>query len=585
LIKVLWKILCSEILLLAAVRLGFSQTQLVVSPAAINFMQYVDGSPTKSGQCEGNNCPFSVLSTGNTAIPYTAYAPFHWLTVGDFGSAIGTTPDTVYVSISEVVGHLTAGTYSGFIIVTAPLATNSPLRVPVTLTVVNYPALIVSGTNLTFNATVGDTSTVPQSIVLKSAASPLETGFTAGVATGAYWLSVSSIAGLTPSTLTVNVNPTGLPAGTYNGTISISSKAGTKTVVPVTLTITTPKVVTVSPPQLNVAYQIGGPVPNPQALQVSGSTSGLTFNVQSSTGSGGNWLLVNPSGGTTPAVITVSVNPTNLVAGSYQGTINVSGTNGASGSTLVPVGLTVTAQPPTIISLLNAASFLNHAISPGEVVSIIGTAIGPPAPLQLQPDSSGKVSTSLGNVQVLFAGHLAPLTYVSSTQINCVVPYEIIGISTPSVQVKYAGQASKALELTSAPVSPGVFATNGTGQAAALNQDGSVNGPTSPEAAGNIVSIFMTGEGQTSPPGVTGTVTCQSGCNTLQQIPVPQQPVTAIVGNQPATVTFYGEAPGLVSGVLQVNLVVPPNTPSGAIPLAISVGGTQSQTGVTLSVR
>ena len=354
--------------------------------------------------------------------------------------------------------------------------------------------------------------------------------------------------------------------------------------MPVALTITTPKVVTVSPPQLNFAYQIGGTIPSPQTLQVSG-IGGATFNVHPATSSGGNWLSVNPSTGTTPAAISVGVNPLNLPPGSYQGTISVSGTNGASSSTVVPVGLTVTGQLPTITSLLNAASFLKQAISPGEVLSIFGAAFGSLTPLQLQLDSTGKVSTSLGNVQVLFSGHPAPLTYVSATQINCVVPYEIVGISNPSVQVKYSGQTSNAIELTSALTSPGIFATNGTGQAAILNQDGSVNGPTNPETAGNIVSLFMTGEGQTSPPGITGSVTCQSGCNTLQQIPVPLQAVTAVVGNRPATVTFYGEAPGLVAGVLQVNLMVPPKTPAGTTPLAISVGATQSQTGVTLSVR
>jgi uncharacterized protein (TIGR03437 family) len=234
---------------------------------------------------------------------------------------------------------------------------------------------------------------------------------------------------------------------------------------------------------------------------------------------------------------------------------------------------------------VNAASFLSHAISPGEVVSIFGASIGPAAALQLQLDSTGKVSTSLGNVQVLFSGHPAPLTYVSATQINCVVPYEIVGMSNPSVQVTYSGMTSNTVSLTSALTAPGIFATNGTGQGAILNQDGSANGPANPEAPGNIVSVFMTGEGQTSPPGVTGSITCKSGCNTLQQIPVPLQLVTAVVGNQPATVTFYGEAPGLVAGILQVNLQIPPNTPSGATPLAISVGGTQSQSGVTLSVR
>src|SRR5262249_18460864 len=160
-------------------------------------------------------------------------------------------------------------------------------------------------------------------------------------------------------------------------------------------TVATPTI-TVSPPQLTFAYQIGGPTLNPQTLQVTGSTSGVTFNVRPTTSSGGNWLSVDPSSGTAPAAISVSVDPLNLPTGSYQGTISVSGTNGASSSPVVPISLTVTARPPTITSLVNAASFLNQALSPGEVLSIFGTAIGPPLALQLQLDPTGKVSTSLG---------------------------------------------------------------------------------------------------------------------------------------------------------------------------------------------
>jgi uncharacterized protein (TIGR03437 family) len=94
----------------------------------------------------------------------------------------------------------------------------------------------------------------------------------------------------------------------------------------------------------------------------------------------------------------------------------------------------------------------------------------------------------------------------------------------------------------------------------------------------------MTGEGQTSPPGVTGSVTCSAGCATLSQIPKPLLPVTATVGGQPATVSFYGEAPGLIAGVMQVNLVVPSNTPSGPASLSITVGSS-AQAGVTVAVK
>ena len=339
----------------------------------------------------------------------------------------------------------------------------------------------------------------------------------------------------------------------------------------------------VSPASLTFNVLASGrsaPAP-PQIIDLTSTTSPIEVSFNTVVLTGAPWLLVSPSTGQTPAALVVNAYPIGLAVGTYNGMIAII----PVGSSGIAVPITLTIQPPTITASVNAASFLNQAILPGEVVSIFGTAIGPPAALQIQLDSTGKVSTSLGNVQVLFSGRLAPLTYVNATQINCVVPYEIVGISNPSVQVNNSGQASNTIELTSALTSPGIFATNGTGQAAILNQDGSVNGPINPEAVGNIVSLFMTGEGQTAPPGITGSVTCQGGCNTLQQIPVPLQPVTAVIGNQPATVTFYGEAPGLVAGVLQVNLQIPPNTPAGTIPLAISVGGTQSQTGVTLSVR
>jgi uncharacterized protein (TIGR03437 family) len=474
LMNVLWKILCSEFLLLVAV--GFSQELLAVKPAALTFTADDTGDFVASSLCSelGGRCILSVTSITGSTLAFSASSSASWLFIP---FPTGTTPATVAVIYK--LRPMNVGTYSMTITLTSPQATNSPLLIPVTLTVV-HQTLAIFPASLNFSAPVSGTSTPPQSIALKSIF-PQESSFITSVVTGNSWLSVSPLYGTTPATLTVNVNPTSLVVGTYYGSIS-------------------------------------------------------TINTQ------------------------VCCSPI-----------------------VVPVTLTI--QPPTITAIVNAASFLNQAISPGEVVSIFGTAIGPPSALQLQLDSAGKVSTSLGNVQVLFSGQLSPLTYVSATQVNCIVPYEIVGISNPSVQVNYSGQASNAIALLSAPTSPGVFATNGAGQAAILNQDGSVNGPSHPEAPGNIVSIFMTGEGQTSPPGVTGSVTCQSGCNTLQQIPVPQQAVTAMVGNQPATVTFYGEAPGLVAGVLQVNLIIPANTPPGATPLEISVGGTKSQTGVTLSVR
>jgi len=94
----------------------------------------------------------------------------------------------------------------------------------------------------------------------------------------------------------------------------------------------------------------------------------------------------------------------------------------------------------------------------------------------------------------------------------------------------------------------------------------------------------MTGEGQTNPAGVTGKVTTVSATPPLT--PAPLLPVSVLIGGQPAAaIPFFGEAPGLVSGVLQLNVTIPNNVGTGDLPIVVSVGSNQSQSGVTVSVK
>jgi uncharacterized protein (TIGR03437 family) len=185
----------------------------------------------------------------------------------------------------------------------------------------------------------------------------------------------------------------------------------------------------------------------------------------------------------------------------------------------------------------------------------------------------------------LFSGTPAPLTYVSNTQINGVVPYEIQGLTNVQVQVSYQGLTSRPFPLVSAAAVPALFTNNGTGSgpAAALNQDGSYNTPGSPAAKGSYVVLYMTGEGQTVPAGITGQVTTVSP--TPPATPLPALPVAVLINGQPASVAFYGEAPGLVSGVMQLNVQIPANALSGNLPVQVTVGPNTTQAGITISVQ
>jgi uncharacterized protein (TIGR03437 family) len=127
---------------------------------------------------------------------------------------------------------------------------------------------------------------------------------------------------------------------------------------------------------------------------------------------------------------------------------------------------------------------------------------------------------------------------------------------------------------------PGIFTATGTGtgQGSILNQNSIPNSAGNPAAVGSIVQIYMTGEGVTSPPGTTGAITANA--TTL-----PVLPIAVKIGGQPATIVFAGEAPGLVAGVLQVNVMVPPGVSSGANQVSVTIGNNTSQANLTVAVQ
>ena len=169
----------------------------------------------------------------------------------------------------------------------------------------------------------------------------------------------------------------------------------------------------------------------------------------------------------------------------------------------------------------------------------------------------------------------APIIYVSDTQTSVMVPYGVGGRTSTSIVVEYFGVQSAPVIYNVAAAAPGIYTLNsqGTGPGAILNQNGSVNGPSTPEKRGNVIAIYMTGEGATSPAG------CRRPHHCARRFR-PEKPVllvTATIGGVDADVQYAGSAPGLVSGVMQVNLLIPANAPVGAnVPIIVNVGTASS---------
>jgi uncharacterized protein (TIGR03437 family) len=137
-------------------------------------------------------------------------------------------------------------------------------------------------------------------------------------------------------------------------------------------------------------------------------------------------------------------------------------------------------------------------IAPGEVLRLIGKYLGPAMATPGVVSSSGFVTTSVAGVQVNFGTVPAPLLFVSAGEIECVVPFEVAGQSTTSVQVLYNGAQSNPVLL---PVTGAAIEV-----LAVVNEDFTINSATNPASPGSIVSVYTAGAGQTVPPSLDGRV-------------------------------------------------------------------------------
>jgi uncharacterized protein (TIGR03437 family) len=300
-----------------------------------------------------------------------------------------------------------------------------------------------------------------------------------------------------------------------------------------------------------------------------------------------NFLVVSPSSGTTPQEVWVAPNPSAVykgAPGTFHATVTfvtVDQTPARQDFASITINLTAP-PPPSIGAVLNSASF-QPVVTPGGIVSIFGTSLGPPLP-PFEYSTAGLFPSAYGDIKVTFNGIAAPLLSLSPGQINAVVPYALAGQNTANVVVTHYGQTSPAFSVPVVDTSPAIFTAsqNGTGQGAILNLKGQnyvYNSADSPALAGSLITLFATGIGIWDD-------TVQDGSISVVAKSFTTKPVSLTIGGQAATIQYAGAAPFQSMGMLQVNALVPEGTGSGARSVVLKIGSIDnSQQNVTIAIQ
>jgi uncharacterized protein (TIGR03437 family) len=205
------------------VTLSVSSTTLTVPTTPLTFT-YAVGGATPAAQ--------SVSITGTAGISFTtSTGGVPWLSA----TPSGTVPSSISVSINAAgLSGLAAGSYNGAVTVTANGAGGSPATIPVTLTV-STATLTATPSKLTFNYQIGSSTPPAAQTISIGDASNISFTVTAATNLGGSWLSVTPGSGNTSGALSVSVNPKGLTANFYTGTITIAGAGATSQVVNVSL--------------------------------------------------------------------------------------------------------------------------------------------------------------------------------------------------------------------------------------------------------------------------------------------------------------------------------------------------------------
>jgi uncharacterized protein (TIGR03437 family) len=220
----------------------------------------------------------------------------------------------------------------------------------------------------------------------------------------------------------------------------------------------------------------------------------------------------------------------------------------------LPLAPPAQATPPSAltgdVTIVNAASLTPGPVAAGMLLLIGGTGISP---------------SQISDTAIAFGPNAARIVSAGANGILVLAPPAIAGLGSVPVEIIYQNTVIVTIQVAVANEAPALFvdATGQTAvgsQAAANNQDGSLNSQGNPAPRGSVVSLYGTGLG------------------------ISNDPVSVTFDNYTAPILYAGPAANY-PGLFQINAQVPSGyLPTGDLTVVVTVGTSPTQTGVLVWV-
>jgi uncharacterized protein (TIGR03437 family) len=452
----------------------------------------------------------TVLNVGGGNISFTAQGKTSncgsWLNVvTPTGSATASTPGLLAFNVNP--SGLNSQTCRGTLTVTDGNGNSS--NVPVYMAISGQSqAVLLSQTAMNFAAVAGGVAPPAQSFqILNPGSGSMPWSIATQVLSGGTWLSVAPNSGTAQSLaqagspINVNVNPQGLAAGTYYGTLAVSSTGASNSPQSITVSLTVLASGATAIPLITPSGVIitgTGGTSDTQTVTISnGGASSVTYTAALVTDDGQNWLVANPSTGSVAsggtATISLSANVGGLSSGLRHGILRVAFSSGVVQS--VDVQLAVSGSSgagSTGVKACGSSSLAAEFLSPAPNF-VVNARVAIPLQVLVKDCTGNTLTNSSTGVDVL----------VNSTDIH--LNYTGVGIWsgtwTPPSAAPVVNLTAYAVEVTGGGAASGsVNATGNVGPAlpsappvvSAVVNAGSFLLPGL-VAPGTMVSIFGSG--------------------------------------------------------------------------------------------